>query len=932
MDRQSGRRRPVVKTTISLLRIAPGSTASMSLSFITYRFILFLVSFTLLFSVSTASALPQTHRKLIAAIPPDFPPTYFRDSKTGKPLGYAVDIMKEIANRTGMEVEFVFGEAWDELHQMVLTGKADLIPNLVISPDRQKLFIFTTPVETIPINLIVRSSDTRKTTVISAGSSVGAIAGSSAHSMLAPRTDIKLVQYNNLQQMLFDLLSGKIDVIQTATPNIMKLAVEAGVDDHLKVLEPAIYEGKRGMALRHDDVLLKKELNAAIALFVGTEEYKKIYQKWWGKPKLYWTPRRIATASGVIFGSLLLIFGWWRFATLTRLKNSLRLAQAEQSILLDNIHTQVWYLTDDHTYGAVNKAHADFNGVRIEDFAYKDLYEIFPADVAEICQAANRVVFATGKSVQTEEWLPHVSGERRFVSIYKSPKLRNDGSVEYVVCSAEDITEQKQAEEKLQIFAQQIDEKNSELVDALVIAKDASRAKSEFLAKMSHEIRTPMNAILGFAQVLKRDTGLTDKQMEYLETITRSGGHLLQMISDILDMSRIEAGRLKIEPSDFNLRSMIAYMKELFAQRMKGKGLCFTVEQDPSLPSSVRGDEGKIQQIILNLLSNAFKFTEHGGVTLRVHADHKVCSSGYLLVVEVEDSGPGIEAEQLERIFEEFHQAKLGKKIGGTGLGLAISRRYVDLMGGSLMVSSDVGKGSLFRLEVQLEHSEGSDDHHLPLHRIIGLEEDQKPIRLLVVDDKPDNRRLLCELLEPLGFELLNAENGAEGLKKTEQWQPHAILLNMRIPVMDGYAMVRQIRLNPTCREVFIIAITASAFDDDRQEVFSAGVDEYLRKPFQPNELFGILEKGLGLNYLVAESDDASLCEQGIESAPPRLPTALVASLQEAAEGGDVLQLQMIGDELLQIDANAAEALKRMISRYDYEAIEKWIAKAGGIS
>ena len=503
-----------------------------------------------------------------------------------------------------------------------------------------------------------------------------------------------------------------------------------------------------------------------------------------------------------------------------------------------------------------------------------------------------------------------------------------------------DITHRMHTENELQAHREHLQElvevRTKSLTEANIAfemarakAEQANQSKSIFLANMSHEIRTPMNSILGFTQVLQRDSGLSARQMEHLETITRSGEHLLHLINDILDMSKIEAGRLKIEPIDFNLRNLIAHMKELFAQRIRGKGLCFTVELEPTLPASVRGDEGKIQQIILNLLSNAFKFTEHGGVTLRVHADQKVCLSDHLLVVEVEDSGPGIEAEQLERIFEEFHQAQLGKKIGGTGLGLAISRRFAELMGGSLTVSSIVGKGSLFRFEVRLECSEGADDHHLPVHRIIGLKEDQKPIRLLVVDDKPDNRRLLCELLEPLGFELINAENGAEGLEKMEQWQPHAILLDMRMPVMDGYEMARRVRRNPAWRDVFIVAITASAFDDDRQEVFSAGVDEYLRKPFKSDELFSILEKGLGLNYLVAADDDASLCEQDIENAPPRLPTALVVSLQEASEAGDILQLQMIGDELQQIDANAAEALKRMISRYDYEAIEKWIAKAG---
>ncbi|MGC9196071.1 MAG: PAS domain S-box protein, partial [Syntrophobacteraceae bacterium] len=390
-----------------------------------------------------------------------------------------------------------------------------------------------------------------------------------------------------------------------------------------------------------------------------------------------------------------------------RSREQRRRAAEEQRILLDNIQTMVWYLTDDHTYGAVNKARAAFQGLKTEDIAFKDLYEVLPADVAEISRKANIEVFSTGKPVRSEQWIPHVSGEHRLIAILKTPKLRDDGTVEYVVCSAEDITEQRQAEADLLDANQELEKAIARANELALEAWMANSAKSEFLANMSHEIRTPMNGVIGMTSLLL-DTELTEEQQRFVEIVKSSGESLLTIINDILDFSKIEAGRLELETLNFDLQTLLEDFAETMALKAQDKGLELSCAADPDVPTLLLGDPGRLRQVLTNLTANALKFTHRGEVAIKVSRaesdEQKHAHSGEkprdtcLLRFCVRDTGIGIPEDKFSILFQQFTQldASTTRQYGGTGLGLAISRQLAEMMGGGIGVKSAVGGGAQF--------------------------------------------------------------------------------------------------------------------------------------------------------------------------------------------------------------------------------------------
>lgn len=457
-----------------------------------------------------------------------------------------------------------------------------------------------------------------------------------------------------------------------------------------------------------------------------------------------------------------------------------------------------------------------------------------------------------------------------------------------------------------------------ELAVAKNRAEAASQAKSMFVSNMSHELRTPLNAILGFSQLLGRDPQLDEGSRKKVASINRAGNHLMLLINDVLDISRIEAGRAVIRRAPFDLRDMLESVEEMIAARAQDKGLAFHVEHALDLPPAVEGDEPHIKQILINLLGNALKFTDKGSVSFNACRGLSAANSEICFVVS--DTGPGIPADEQEKIFQAFYQTEVGiERSESTGLGLTISREYTQLMGGRLEVESLAGKGSVFTLTLPLPQTSAAVRLSRP-GAVIALEE-RGHVRVMVVDDNADNRALVQQLLESAGFVVDCAENGQQAIEHFQAHAPDFIWMDIRMPRMDGYQATQHIRALPGGDRVKIVALTASAFDEDLQKIIAAGCDDAVRKPLEAGKLFQLMGDMLGLRY---HYESRTVQENGTQQDSAGLsvlPKETIDQIQRAAEALDTVQLRRIVDQLHTSHPALAARLAALMEGYQFEKI-----------
>lgn len=465
--------------------------------------------------------------------------------------------------------------------------------------------------------------------------------------------------------------------------------------------------------------------------------------------------------------------------------------------------------------------------------------------------------------------------------------------------------------------------------------KEANSAKSEFWANMSHELRTPLNAILGFSELMSRDRRLSSEQLGYLETIGRSGEHLLSLINDVLEFSKIEAGRIVLNPENFDLHRLLLGLEEMFCLRARQKGLSLEFDRCAEVPRFIRSDQGKLRQILINLLGNAVKFTEAGGIVLRVTCDEPsrkmqrngTCSLNFGVI----DTGVGIDPEEQEKVFDVFFQAGgLQPSHQGTGLGLPISRKFVSMMGGALKVHSEPGGQTTFSFAIPVELADGADSSSSHLtRRVTGLEAGQPVFRLLVVEDNENNRNLLVKLLQTVGFAVQEAANGQEAVKIWEEWRPHLIWMDMRMPVMNGYQATTHIKGSPGGKDTVIIALTASAFEEDRQMVLEHGCNDFVRKPFKENDILEKLHQFLGVRYLhedttlrTLKSEDAGRVTLTRELLM-ELPAELRLELMNAVDVVDFGETTGVIEKIRAQNEAMADALTDLVNQYRFDTLQE---------
>ena len=787
-----------------------------------------------------ASDDSSPRRKIIAAVPVDFPPTYSRNKTTGRAEGFAVDILDEIAKNTDIDVSYVFGKAWDEIHQMVVDGKADIIPSLTISDDRMKVFLFSSPVETVPINYIVRSQD-KKTNSIKSGMTVGVMRGSSADSYLSNRKDITVTEFDSLQTLLFELLAGHLDITLTVSPNIKKLAYDIGIDDKITVIDPPVVDGKRGMAINKNNNKLYEIIEKGVNDLVGTERYKEIYEKWWGKPKPFWTIKKVILISiGISILSIFTILIIYA-RSITKLNGKLKLAISkinEERIklknTLDELHNSENRFSELFNYIAdpiyISNMHgliiaANDQACKMLGYTNDEIVTCYVHDIDAVSNKPEKVVkqlsdFNYDSLAKFESVHQRKDGSRFPVEVHARHIIF--GNQPAIMGVARDVSEIKRAENERIILEKQLS--LSQKMESLGILAGG----------IAHDFNNILGAVLGYAEMALEDSPSDSFVARNLTQVIAAGNRAKELVKQILAFSRQSKSNLEpLQPS--------LLIKEALKLLRPSLPATITIEQDIDADSHrILADATQFHQIVMNLCTNAYHAMEEKGGTLSISLKNQTFSPldfvnsnevrfGNFVQLTIRDTGPGISPEIQDKIFEPYYTTKeVGK---GSGMGLAIVHGIVKGYDGFLTCESEIGKGTIFTVTLP---ALGKQIEMTTLPKEISPAGTE---RILLVDDEQMLVEMGQAMLERLGYTVTIHTDSREALS-TFSNRPNdfdLVITDQTMPIMTGMDIAQRMLLIRPDLPVILSTGYSSIIDKDKAR--ACGIKGFASKPLTKNDL-----------------------------------------------------------------------------------------------
>jgi PAS domain S-box-containing protein len=769
-------------------------------------------------------------------------PPYSFINENGVEVGYDVDVIKAIMQEIGFEVEFRF-DHWDTILYRLANGEIDVIASIVYSESRENQYDFTFPLHTEYYSIFAKK-ETKINDIFDLESKRPAyFKGDISNEIFLKPIGLlsDSVPVKSLPEAFGLIKSGKCDYVVAPYPLGMKIIKEKGFKN-IEAKKPQIIPSVYCLAVNEGNFRLLAQLNTGIGRLSRSGELERIYNKWvkyQRKDDQYKNRYKYSIIVLVVISaiSLLLLIFWYSLKK-TVTKKTLQIKDAEE------IYQKVFNSVDDvllvfNRSGII--VDANHKVLQLYNLSYD---EIIGKRYVDIISDNNKELFQgivdsyVSETINFSGEVKSFDGERTRWFKVRAVRLKLDREERYMAVF-QDITDVK-----LSII---------NLEEAKELADEANKAKNTFLATISHEIRTPLNAIIGYTNLLQK-TKLDKKQQDYNQKINVSGELLLNLVNDILDLTKMDAKKLILNNEPFNLSEVINLVCEVIRFKAKEKGLNFTIEIEEGLPKTLNGDELRLSQILLNILSNAIKFTHQGDISIKVFQENLANRDEVIILFSIKDTGIGISFENQEKLFKPFEQAQNSnkKKYGGTGLGLAITKQLVDLLGGEIVFVSSVGAGSIFNISIPFKVFCGKEIDKAKVDDSNGESNCLQGISVLMVEDNEFNAEILMTQLLERNLKVTHAASGAKAIELLSKQSFHVILMDIEMPDMDGFETTQKIRtLN--IAQIPIIALSAHSLDPDREKAFELGMDMYLSKPVKIEKLLSTIHESVHNHLIIAK-------------------------------------------------------------------------------